>query len=83
MDTHSTYTLPVSQVSIYIPDELERSLREAAEREKTSVSAYVTELIRRAVKPDRWPESFLATFGSWEGSFDIPEEPPVEERDPF
>lgn len=73
----------MSQVTIYLPDDLERELRSAARKAGKSFSAYVVELAtrRKSVKGKGWPREFLATFGSWRGDFEEPPELPLEKRD--
>lgn len=66
-DTHlyvSKLEVGVAQLTIYIPDELELKIRERAQREGKSLSAFVAEIARNAVAPDAWSEAFgrLATF---------------------
>ena len=57
----------MSQVTLYLPEALLRDVRRLAKAKRLSVSAYVTELVRREATVETWPEEFLATFGSWEG----------------
>jgi predicted CopG family antitoxin len=72
----------MSQVTIYLPDELERELRAAAKKAGKSFSAYIAELASRRKKPGRgWPKAFKATFGAWEGEFEEPPELDPEERE--
>lgn len=73
----------MAQVTIYLPDELEKKVRREAKRARKSLSAYLAELAagRRAPKKG-WPEGFAALFGSWEGDFPQPEDAlpgPVEQ----
>ncbi len=73
----------MSQLTIYLPDELERELRAAAKRSGQSVSAYIAQLAGRRRVARAWPREFLDTFGGWEGDFDEPEDLPLEARDPL
>ena len=76
----------MSQVTIYLPDDVERELRAAARKAGKSFSAYITERATRRKKPAKgkgWPRDFLATFGSWEGEFEEPPELDAETRDPL
>jgi len=66
----------MAQVSVYFPDDLEQQVRESASRAGVSLSTYVTELARRALRPSRWPDGFEELFGCWEGDFPEPEDPP-------
>ena len=62
----------MAQLTIYLPDAVEKKVRADARRAKKSVSAYITEL---ATKKDRagehaaWRKALLALGGSWEGEF--------------
>jgi metal-responsive CopG/Arc/MetJ family transcriptional regulator len=71
----------MAQLTIYIPEELERKIRERAEREGKSLSAFIADLTREAVAPDAWSEAFLELYGSWEGDFPDPDDPPPESRE--
>lgn len=72
----------MSQVTIYLPDELEKELRAGARKAGKSLSAYVAELAtRKKERPSKWSREFLATFGSWEGEFKEPPELDFEDRD--
>jgi metal-responsive CopG/Arc/MetJ family transcriptional regulator len=71
----------MAQLTIYIPEKLERKIRERAEREGKSLSAFVADLTREAVAPDAWSTAFLDLYGSWEGNFPEPDDPPPESRD--
>ncbi|MCC6332892.1 MAG: hypothetical protein IT380_02765 [Myxococcales bacterium] len=72
----------MSQVTIYLPDDVERELRAAAKKAGKSFSAYITELAsRRQSRKAGWPKDFRATFGAWEGRLEEPPELEPEERD--
>lgn len=61
----------MAQVTIYLPDGVERAVRREAKRARKSVSAYLADLARAKVAPAGWPEGFERLFGSWHG--DLPE----------
>ena len=69
----------MAQVTIYIPDDLERELRQRAKRSGKSLSSVVADLARRQLHPVGWPEDFKALAGSWEGEFEVPDDPPPDE----
>jgi len=72
----------MSQVTIYLPDELEKELRAGARKAGKSLSAYVAELAKKKKeRPSKWSREFLATFGSWDGGFKEPPELEFEKRD--
>ncbi|MCC6334567.1 MAG: hypothetical protein IT380_11340 [Myxococcales bacterium] len=52
----------MSQVTIYLPPDVEQLVRRAARRSRQSVSAWFAELARREVKPTRWPEGYFQRF---------------------
>jgi hypothetical protein len=71
----------MAQVTIYLPDELERRVKQAARKAHKSVSAYIAELASKTMAQGRWPEGFADLYGSWEGAFpEIEDEPPSEPR---
>lgn len=68
----------MSQITIYIPDDIARQLKRAARKAKKSLSAYLVDLARPAGdKP--WPESFFKLQGSCAGSLAAPDDPPPDE----
>ncbi len=72
----------MSQVTIYLPDELEKELRAGARKAGKSLSAYVAELAAgKKSRRGKWSREFLATFGSWKGELEAPPELEFEVRD--
>jgi hypothetical protein len=71
----------MAQVTLYLPDKLEKELRRGAKRAKKSLSSYVADLATRRQKPKGWPKAFLKTFGSWKGAFPEVADLPFERRD--
>ncbi len=71
----------MAQLTLYIPDALEKELRRAARRAKKSLSAYVVELAGKRVTPGHWPKDFAKTFGSWDGAFPKIERLSFDERE--
>ena len=69
----------MAQVTIYIPDDLERELRQRAKRSGRSLSSVVADLARRQLHPVGWPDDFKELSGAWEGILEIPEDAPPEE----
>lgn len=59
----------MAQVTIYLPEPVERAVRREARRAKKSVSAYLADLARAKVAQPRWPAGFERLFGSWHGDF--------------
>lgn len=56
----------MAQITLYIDDDTQARLREAASRRAVSQSQFVADLIRRATA-DQWPEEVLALAGSLRG----------------
>lgn len=52
------------QVTIYLPEDVLKSVRREAKRRKQSLSAFLTALASRAVKPPAWPEEFAQLYGA-------------------
>jgi hypothetical protein len=63
----------MSQVTIYLDDEAEARMRQAAKEAGLSRSRWMAELIREKTA-SRWPESFRRLIGTWGDDF-----PEVEE----
>lgn len=53
----------MAQITLYIDDETQARLREAASRSQVSQSQFVADLIRRATM-STWPDEVLALAGS-------------------
>lgn len=66
------------QVTIYLPDDLLDEVKGEARRANKSLSAFMADLARRSVRPGGWPEGFWDLFGSWDGEFTEPADPPPE-----
>jgi hypothetical protein len=67
----------MSQLTIYLPDEVARRVQGAARRARKSVSAYVASLVDPArKKPDQRRKRLLALYGSWEGTAPALSDPP-------
>ena len=69
----------MARVTIYLPDKIARQLRGEARRRRVSLSAYVATLAKAKLRPVRSPETFIALYGSWQGTFpeahDAPPDP--------
>ena len=73
----------MAQLTLYIPDDLEKELKRAARQAKKSLSSYVVSLAEQKIRPKRWSKAFLATYGSWAGDFPEIPELRFEKRDPL
>jgi hypothetical protein len=68
-----SYTIyDMAQITIYLPDELERQARRAARSQRVSVSKWIAAQIRAAVM-EAWPREVLDAAGA------IPDFPSLEE----
>jgi hypothetical protein len=70
----------MSQVTIYLPKDVERLVRREAKRARKSLSSWIADLAREAVKPSEWPVGyfeFLATPP--ESPMRVPEDLPIDE----
>ena len=71
----------MSQLNIYVPDDMEEKIKKEAKREGKSVSAFVLEAVKDKIKPRAWSKEFLASFGSVGKDFpDEIEDLPQQER---
>ncbi len=71
----------MAQLNLYIPDELEEKIREKAQKEGKSISAFVADLVNENISPTEWTKDFVATFGAWEGEFPEIIALPMEKRE--
>ena len=71
----------MAQLNVYVPDELESKVRSEASRRGQSISAFITEIVRKEVGGDEWPAGFFDLAGSWQGDFPEIERLPPQERD--
>jgi hypothetical protein len=53
----------MSQITIYLPDEIEEKARKAAKAQGTSVSRWLAEQVTQKLK-DTWPQSVLDAAGA-------------------
>jgi hypothetical protein len=71
----------MAQVTIYLPDGIEKEARRRAKRARKSLSAFFAGLVLGDRRAKQWPRSFRALFGAC----DLPdiERLPADERDPL
>ena len=62
----------MAQVTIYLPDDVEKRARNAAKAQGQSVSRWVASQIEKSLE-DRWPQAILDAAGA------IPDFPSIEE----
>lgn len=73
----------MSQVTLYLPDELEAQARQRAKDSGRSLSGYLTALLARDVAPRDWPKSLLSVLDEGGGDIEIPDDPPPEDIEPL
>lgn len=60
----------MSQLNIYVPDEIEKQIRKAAKNERKSLSSFLTDLIKSKFTTNTWSKKFFSSVvGGWEGEF--------------
>ena len=69
----------MAQITIYVPDDVAKRLRQAAKRSGKSLSAYLTEAATGRRESREWPDWFFELQGSCKGTLEVPEDPPPEE----
>ena len=76
----------MAQLTIYLPDDVEKKVRREARRAKKSVSAFIADLATK--KEGRqsdaaWARQVSRIYGSWVGDFPEIEDPPPDEPESF
>jgi hypothetical protein len=69
----------MAQVTLYLPDDVEKLVRKRAREARTSISGYLTGLLTREVAPPRWPRALLSVLDEGRGDLAIPDDPPPED----
>jgi hypothetical protein len=72
----------MGQVTIYLPDEVERRVRRDAKRAGKSLSAFIADRVEPEA-PTGWPKEFIEVLGTWEGELNVGEDPPPPEPPSF
>lgn len=76
----------MAQLTIYLPDQVEKKVRLEARRAKKSVSAFIADLATRGearVGDAAWAREVARLYGSWVGPFPEIEDPPPDEPESF
>lgn len=72
----------MAHLNVYVPDELEEKVKDKAQKLGKSVSAYLTELVRKDVGSQADWQAFLdATWGKWEGESPEIKDLPLDPND--
>lgn len=60
----------MAQLNFYVPDVLEKSIRQAAQKKGEKVSAYLANLVKEKLAPKGWKKNFFTKIvGGWQGNF--------------
>jgi len=63
---HQKYSM--SQLQIYVPDEIEAQIRIQANRAKLTRSKYLADLVKREIDAqNQWPAGYFELFDNWQG----------------
>lgn len=59
----------MSQLHFYVPDQIEKQLRQQAKQAKKPLSRFLADLVKReAGQLEHWPDGYFDdVFGGWEG----------------
>lgn len=76
----------MAQLTIYLPNDIEKKVRQEARRAKKSVSAFIADLATRKqgrVSDAAWARQVAKLYGSWVGPFPEIDDPPPDEPESF
>jgi hypothetical protein len=73
----------MAQVTIYLPQTIEKAVKRLAEKKQMSLSSLITEMIRKSLFKQKWPKGFVELYGSCRGDFPEVEKLAVEEEEGF
>lgn len=68
----------MTRVTIYLPDELAKRVRERAMQLRMGVSAYLRDLAVKDALQSRSSCDFDALYGSWQGTLEEPADPVLD-----
>ena len=57
----------MAQLHCYVPDLVAEQIKQKAERAQLSVSKYLSQLVKRDVAADQWPDGYAELFDQWQG----------------
>ena len=72
----------MSQVTVYLPEEVLAAARKCAENERRSLSSWVSARIREAAIAE-WPDSLIDLLHHGTGDIVEPDDPPPEDPNLF
>lgn len=71
----------MAQLNFYVPDDIEKNIRQQAKARGKSISSYLAEVVKGHVQHDQWRSDFFTkVVGRWRGGFPKIERPLPEER---
>lgn len=76
----------MAQLTIYLPDAVEKKVRRDARRAKKSVSAFIADLATKQEGKQSdavWARQVAKIYGSWVGPFPEIDDPPPDEPESF
>ncbi|MEI8346624.1 MAG: hypothetical protein WCG27_04100 [Pseudomonadota bacterium] len=59
----------MGQITLYLPQKIEESVKKEAKKVHKSISAYVSDILNQKLSPKKWSSNFLKICGTWEGEF--------------
>ncbi len=73
----------MGQLTIYLPEDVEKSVRAGARRARKTVSAYLADLAGGKARRSGWPTAYAKVLGTWEGDFPELGDPPPDDVEPL
>lgn len=72
----------MSQLNFYVPDDVEEEIRQAAQKEGKSISAFLADFVKSRLPSKQWSHDFFSSVcGQWDGEFPEIDRKPSQERD--
>ena len=59
----------MGRITLYLPKQLEETIKKEARKTQKTVSSYVTEILSNKLVQKKWSKAFLNICGSCEGEF--------------
>lgn len=74
----------MSQVTIYLPKDVEQLVRREAKKARKSLSAWLADLARESVKPSEWPAGYFEVLAKPpDAPMIIGDELPLDDPEPM
>lgn len=72
----------MAQLNFYVPQDLEKKIREQARSKGKSVSSYLADIVKIEIKHQKWQKDFFKIIvGGWKDDFPKIDRPPPESSD--